>query len=142
MQDEALAVARSIQKPGQTKEQTRLIAQGIAKGMEQYKRQQSAKARERDKARKRQEKARQISQAAEGDHTSGDNSEQVYPTRVLLLAGNIMLMMAALLGLPLYTGWSIRVGPWTMPLWACVASVVAMIALALWTLRSASTNRR
>jgi len=32
-QQEALAVARAIQKPGQTKEQTKLIAQGIEKGI-------------------------------------------------------------------------------------------------------------
>ena len=39
--------------PGQTKEQTRLIAQGIQKGIEQYRRQESAKARELDKLRKK-----------------------------------------------------------------------------------------
>ncbi|RRJ85391.1 DUF2956 domain-containing protein [Aestuariirhabdus litorea] len=47
--EEALAIARATQKPGQSKEQTRLIAQGIQKGIEQYKRQQKAKARELDK---------------------------------------------------------------------------------------------
>lgn len=39
--------------PGQTKEQTRLIAQGIQKGIEQYRRQESAKVRELDKLRKK-----------------------------------------------------------------------------------------
>ncbi|MFM2004506.1 MAG: hypothetical protein RLZZ09_161 [Pseudomonadota bacterium] len=63
IQEEALAVARSIQKPGQTKEQTRLIAQGIAKGIEQYKRQQAAKSRERDKLRKRQPREKLSPQA-------------------------------------------------------------------------------
>ena len=43
--DEAMRIARSTQRPGQTKEQTRLIAQGI----EQYKKQQSARARELDR---------------------------------------------------------------------------------------------
>jgi hypothetical protein len=47
--DEALRIARGTQRPGQTKEQTRLIAQGIQKGIEQYKKQQSARARELDK---------------------------------------------------------------------------------------------
>ena len=55
---EALALSKHVQKPGQTKEQTRLVAQGIAKGIELYKRQQSAKARERDKTRKKWLKAR------------------------------------------------------------------------------------
>ena len=48
-QDEALRIARGTQRPGQTKEQTKLIAQGIQKGIEQYKKQQNVKARELDK---------------------------------------------------------------------------------------------
>jgi hypothetical protein len=47
--DEAMRIARGTQRPGQTKEQTRLVAQGIQKGIEQYKKQQSARARELDK---------------------------------------------------------------------------------------------
>jgi hypothetical protein len=47
--DEAERIARGTQRPGQAKEQTRLIARGIQKGIEQYKQQQSAKARELDK---------------------------------------------------------------------------------------------
>lgn len=48
-QEEAMAIARGTQKPGQTKEQTKLIAQGIQKGIEHYKKQQKSKARELDK---------------------------------------------------------------------------------------------
>ncbi len=44
-----MAIARGTQKPGQTKEQTRLIAQGIQKGIALYKKQQAAKKRELDK---------------------------------------------------------------------------------------------
>jgi len=50
---EAQAITKGTQKPGQTKEQSKLIAQGIAKGIEQYKKQQKAKAREKDKQRKK-----------------------------------------------------------------------------------------
>ncbi|MDV5171171.1 DUF2956 domain-containing protein [Photobacterium rosenbergii] len=57
-QAEAMKIARSTQKPGQTKEQTKLIAQGIQHGIEQYKKQQKAKARERDKLRKKQARGR------------------------------------------------------------------------------------
>ncbi len=46
---EALQIAKGNQRPGQTKEQTRFIAQGIQKGIDQYKKQQKAKARELDK---------------------------------------------------------------------------------------------
>lgn len=49
---EALKIAKGIQKPNQTKEQTKLISQGIEKGITLYKQQQKAKAREADKQRK------------------------------------------------------------------------------------------
>jgi len=52
-QDEAMRIARGTQRPGQTKEQTKLIAQGIQKGIEQYKKQHSLKARELDKKLKK-----------------------------------------------------------------------------------------
>lgn len=55
---EAMKVAKATQKPGQTKEQTKLISQGIEKGIAEYKKQQKAKSRERDKARKAQLKQR------------------------------------------------------------------------------------
>jgi hypothetical protein len=51
--DEAMRIARGTQRPGQIKEQTKLIAQGIQKGIEQYKKQQNAKARELDKKLKK-----------------------------------------------------------------------------------------
>jgi hypothetical protein len=47
--EEAIKIARATQRPGQTKEQTKLIAQGIQKGIDLYKKQQNAKARELDK---------------------------------------------------------------------------------------------
>jgi Protein of unknown function (DUF2956) len=51
--DESMKMARGTQKPGQTKEQTKLIAQGIQKGIELYKKQHKAKTRELDKRRKK-----------------------------------------------------------------------------------------
>ena len=51
--DDAMKIARATQRPGQTKEQTKLIAQGIKKGIDQYKKQQSVKARELDKRLKK-----------------------------------------------------------------------------------------
>lgn len=58
-QEEAMKIARSTQQPGQTKEQTKLIAQGIQKGIQQYKKQLKAKSRELDKkSRKIAEKQR------------------------------------------------------------------------------------
>ncbi|SJZ34413.1 hypothetical protein CZ814_00068 [Photobacterium toruni] len=67
-QIEALRVAKATQKEGQTKEQTKLIAQGIQKGIEQYKKQQKAKARERDKLKKK------TIQSKNNQSTISDNS--------------------------------------------------------------------
>ena len=53
IKDDAMKIARGTQRPGQTKEQTKLIAQGIQKGIDQYKKQQSVKARELDKRLKK-----------------------------------------------------------------------------------------
>jgi len=61
-QQQALNIAKSTQKEGQTKEQTKLIATGIEKGIAVYKKQQKAKARQSDKARKQQAKHKQHSQ--------------------------------------------------------------------------------
>jgi hypothetical protein len=54
--EDASRVAKSMQRPGQTKEQTRLIANGIQKGIEQYKKQHKAKSRELDKRLKLSQK--------------------------------------------------------------------------------------
>lgn len=57
-QQEALKIARATQRPGQTKEQTKLIAQGIEKGIALYKKQQKEKHRQADKLRKKALKAK------------------------------------------------------------------------------------
>ncbi|WP_114765204.1 DUF2956 domain-containing protein [Vibrio rhodolitus] len=59
-QQEAMSVAKATQKPGQTKEQTKLIAQGIEKGIALYKKQQKEKARQADKAKKKNLKAKRL----------------------------------------------------------------------------------
>ncbi len=53
IKDDAMKIARGTQRPGQTKEQTKLIAQGIQKGISQYKKQQNEKARALDKKQKK-----------------------------------------------------------------------------------------
>ncbi len=57
-QQEAFKIANATQKPGQTKEQTKLIAQGIEKGIALYKKQQKEKSRQADKARKKAQKTK------------------------------------------------------------------------------------
>ncbi len=65
-QQEAMGIAKATQKPGQTKEQTKLIAQGIEKGIALYKKQQKEKSRQADKAKK---KAQRIKQTHENNKT-------------------------------------------------------------------------
>ncbi|MFT4632389.1 MAG: hypothetical protein ACI8PP_000304 [Candidatus Pseudothioglobus sp.] len=69
---EAVKIAKSTQKPGQTKEQTKLVAQGIEKGIAEYKKQQKTKARERDKQRKKELRAK----AEPEDISSSANEKQ------------------------------------------------------------------
>ena len=64
-QEEALKIARGTQRPAQTKEQTRLIAQGIQKGIDLYKKQQKEKAR--DLNRKLKKISSQKEQSIESD---------------------------------------------------------------------------
>ena len=52
-QDEALAMAKKVQKPGQTKEQTKLITLGIQKGIAEYKKLAKSKQRDVDRAKKK-----------------------------------------------------------------------------------------
>jgi len=63
--DEAMKIALGTQRPGQSREQTKLIAQGIQKGIDLYKKQQKAKARELD--RQRNKHSRETTQLADPD---------------------------------------------------------------------------
>ena len=58
-QEEAMLIAKKTQKPGQTKEQTRLIALGIQKGIAEYKKSIKNKQRQADKAKKKRQKTGQ-----------------------------------------------------------------------------------
>ena len=58
-------IAKGNQRPGQTKEQTKLIAQGIQKGIDQYKKQYKAKIRELDKKSKKLASRSQAAQDAD-----------------------------------------------------------------------------
>ncbi|MFT5758068.1 MAG: pilus assembly protein TadC [Alteromonadaceae bacterium] len=84
IQIEATRVAKAHQKQGQTKEQTKLIAQGIKKGISEYKKQQKIKARERDKQRKQKIKEANKSEEIPLD----DESNRTYvslPDQVTIL---------------------------------------------------------
>ncbi|TAA47521.1 DUF2956 domain-containing protein [Corallincola spongiicola] len=73
---ESDALAKATQRPGQTKEQTKLIAQGIQKGIELYKKQHKAKLREQDKRKKRAK--RSDASADQADSASPDEAKSGY----------------------------------------------------------------
>ncbi|MGE6232659.1 DUF2956 domain-containing protein [Aeromonas media] len=77
-QQEAMKVARANQKPGQTKEQTQLIAQGIQKGIDEYKKQMKARAREASRQKKLQARAKQPQQ---GEHEEGSEIDVIEVSR-------------------------------------------------------------
>jgi len=89
-EEEARKIARGTQQPGQTKEQTRLIAQGIRKGIEQYKKQQSAKARDLDRNLKKVQRqlsadSAPVSPAVHEEEKRAAPTKSVLPWSLLLL---------------------------------------------------------
>lgn len=70
--DDAMKIARGTQKPGQTKEQTRLIAQGIRKGIEQYKKKHSEKSRELDRKLKKASVSRSLPESSTENRVNQD----------------------------------------------------------------------
>ena len=96
-QEEAAKIARATQKPGQTKEQTRLIAQGIQKGIEQYKKQHKAKLRDLDKQKKKK-----IQNAPVMDIPSDNQSPDIVYKQHMLPWG---LLIASWVGFAAYFVW-------------------------------------
>lgn len=84
--EEAMKIARGTKKPGQTKEQTKLIAQGIQKGIDQYKKQQKSKARELNKKLKQvSKKGDDLNDVAVETGNSSDTRSAVKLPWILLM---------------------------------------------------------
>lgn len=80
---EALKIANSQHIEGQTREQTRLIAAGIQRGMEQFLRQQSEKARELDKRVKKVKRLAEGSKQADTSAAVGTVVKDRQPLTIL-----------------------------------------------------------
>ncbi|WP_371376180.1 DUF2956 family protein [Thalassotalea aquiviva] len=85
-QQEAAALAKQNQKPGQTKAQTKLIEQGIQKGIEQYKKAQKAKARELSKQKKQKQKQQTTATNNKVEDDSNQQQSTSVPWILLLLS--------------------------------------------------------
>jgi hypothetical protein len=83
---QAMKMAKGTQKVGQTKEQTKLIAQGIEKGIAEYKKQQGKKLREIDKQRKQKAKQHDNERIEVVDEVSDDHPVKPLPWILLVLS--------------------------------------------------------
>ena len=96
--EEAMAIARGTQKPGQTKEQTRLIAQGIQKGIELYKKQQAAKKRELDR------KIKKLAVTASPEPALLETAADIRPNRGNKLAWMLLFLSWLCFGIYFFLG--------------------------------------
>ncbi|MFT4655775.1 MAG: hypothetical protein ACJA0G_000907 [Kangiellaceae bacterium] len=83
---QALKIAKGTQKMGQTKEQTKLITQGIEKGIAEYKKLQSKKLREMDKQRKQKLKQREKESTDTVEEVVNNNYIQLVPWLLLTMS--------------------------------------------------------
>ena len=83
---DAMRIAKGRQKEGQTKEQTKLIAQGIQKGVAEYKKQQNIKLRAIDKQRKQTLKLRENDNPEIPVELVQSNSREFLPWILLVLS--------------------------------------------------------
>lgn len=88
---EALKIANSQHIEGQTREQTRLIAAGIKRGMEQFLRQQSEKARELDK---RIKKVKRLAEGSKQADTSAAVDTVVKNRQPLTILPWVLLILS------------------------------------------------
>ena len=77
-------MAKKVQKPGQTKEHTKLIALGIQKGITEYKKHSKSKQRDADKAKKK----KTVNNDTELETNTNDNESttSVLPWGLLVLS--------------------------------------------------------
>jgi hypothetical protein len=112
---EALELAKRVQKEGQSKEEIKRIAQGISKGIELYKKQQSAKQRERDKLQKRLKKQKDL-EREQSEINQIDEAIQGFSLKLALLVSGIVFLTISI-GLILSTlmSWKLIIGPIPLP---------------------------
>jgi len=95
--DDAMQMAKIVQKPKQSKEQTKLIAQGIQKGIEEYKKRHKEKSRSLDKQKKQLQKDLSVEQP-----------EQVSDTQIIYRQSKLgwVLLGISWVGFISYIGYS------------------------------------
>lgn len=139
----ALQMARRIQNPGQSRDQTKLIAQGIAKGIALYKKQQNEKVRERDKRRKRLAKENERTINADKPDAGVETPIPERTARVPFWIAVSVLGFAALLHLARWAvALPITVGTWDVPVWWSLPIAVGLGGVAIWLVLAVRSFRR
>ncbi|OED45042.1 hypothetical protein ACH42_05925 [Endozoicomonas sp. (ex Bugula neritina AB1)] len=101
--EEAMKIAKATQRPGQTKEQTRLIAQGIQNGIDLYKKQQKRKARDLDKKLKQASRNTDDSSQTD-DHSQKNNAQPTAQYKQHWLPWGLLLISWGLFAMTLLRG--------------------------------------
>ncbi len=94
-QGDAMKAAKATQRPGQTKEQTKLIALGIEKGINHYKKQQKERSRELSR---RLQKASKLASEASNEPAEKSQVTTTYKLSVVPWG----LLIASWLGFAVY----------------------------------------
>jgi hypothetical protein len=135
VREEALRMARATQTPGQTKEQTKLIARGIEKGVALYKQQQKDKARERDKARKKEQR---LAQAVRTGMPAEEPIESIGPkqacsARPALIASGAVFLLGSLAHVVRWAmSWDLIIAGQTFPVIASLPIALIAAGLSAW----------
>ncbi|MEE9344666.1 MAG: DUF2956 family protein [Methylococcales bacterium] len=91
IKDEAMKIAKATQSPEQSKKETQLISQGIAKGIEAYKKQEKSKARERS----RNEKKKKIDPVVTNNNdTTNQKMSSHRLSKILKYAGSFISILS------------------------------------------------
>lgn len=86
VQEEAMLIAKKTQKQGQSKEQTKLIAQGIQKGIAEYKKSSKNKQRQADKFNKQKRKEESLKKVVIDVENENKSNNRITPWVLLGLS--------------------------------------------------------
>lgn len=137
IKDEAHRIATGIKTTGQTREQTKLIAKGIEKGISLYKKQEGVKTRTRNK---KQRSSKNDSTTSANSQARPDSETQNQPRQqstkqiagALITATAVFLLVGTTIAGCLLADIAIYVGDYKIPaLWSLPTALICF-ALACW----------
>lgn len=140
-QEEALRIAKAHQRPGQSKEQTKLIAKGIEKGIAEFKKQEKAKARVRNKVKKNTGKHSSSRTDSEQNDHKADYLDSSHPNSgqwCLVSASVVFVLLALHYIIWFFTGTSLFLESVIMPSKLSLLIAGVCMALSGWLLYSRS----